>query len=87
MSTRRGSIRETAEALLERSRAIFLTHEQHIGSHFVVQGVYNFSWEVTRQEAVEDETLGFEEGELYSPTRHVAGLDVEFHRSASLRPA
>ena len=87
MSTRRGSLGETAEALLERSRAIFLTHEQHIGSHFVVQGVYNFSWEVTRLEAAGGwETLGFEEGELYTPTRHVAGLDVQFHqRIASAR--
>ena len=31
-------------------------------------------------------TLGFEEGELYTPTRHVAGLDVQFHqRIASAR--
>ena len=65
---RRGPIGETAEALLERSRAIFLTHEQRIGSRLVVQGVYNLSWESTRQEAAGGwETFGFEEGEQYTP--------------------
>ncbi|MGB1123357.1 MAG: hypothetical protein ACPG08_07515, partial [Flavobacteriales bacterium] len=81
MSTRRGPIGETAESLLERSRALFLTHEQRMGSHFVVQGVYNFSWETTSQEAAgEWETLGFLEGEQYTPTRHVAGVDFQFHQ-------
>jgi hypothetical protein len=81
MSTRRGTLGETAESLLERSRAIFLTHQQHIGSRFMIQGVYNFSWEATRQEAAGGwEALGFQEGEQYTPTRHVAGLDVQVHQ-------
>jgi hypothetical protein len=81
MSTRRGPLGETAESLLERSRALFLTHEQRMGSHFVFQGVYNFSWESTSQEAAGGwETLGFLEGEHYTPTRHAAGVDVQFHQ-------
>ncbi len=81
MSTRRGPLGDTAESLLERSRAIFLTHQQHIGSRFMIQGVYNFSWEATRQEAAGGwEALGFQEGEQYTPTRHVAGLDVQVHQ-------
>lgn len=81
MSTRRGPLGETAESLLERSRALFLTHEQRLGSRFVIQGVYNFSWETTRQEAAGGwEALGFQEGEQYMPTRHVAGLDVQVHQ-------
>lgn len=85
MSTRRGPIGETAESLLERSRAIFLTHEQRIGSHFVIQGVYNLSWETTRQEAAGGwETFGFEEGEQYTPSRHVAGLDIQMHQRLAI---
>ena len=81
MSTRRGPLGETAESLLERSRALFLTHQQRIGSGFVIQGVYNFSWEATRQEAAGGwEALGFQEGEQYTPTRHVAGLDIQVHQ-------
>ena len=84
MSTRRGPLGETAESLLERSRALFLTHEQHMGSHLVMQGVYNFSWETTSQEAAGGwETLGFQEGERYKPTRHVAGIDIQFHQRIS----
>ena len=78
--------RETAEALLERSRAIFLTHEQRIGSHFVVQGIYNFSWEVTRQRQLEDGKRSDSRKVNCTPPPGVAGLDVQFHqRIASAR--
>lgn len=81
MSTRRGPLGETAESLLERSRALFLTHQHNLGAHLVVQGVYNFSWETASQEAAGGwEMLGYEEGQKYTPTRHVAGLDVQFHQ-------
>lgn len=81
MSTRRGPLGETSESLLDRSRALFLTHQRSIGTHVVVQGIYNFSWETTPQEAAGGwETLGFVEGEMYKPTRHVAGLDLQFHQ-------
>ena len=81
MSTRRGISGETAESLLERSRALFFAHHQSIGPHIVLQGIYNFSWETVKQEAAGGwKTLGLEEGEMYTPTRHVAGLDFQFHQ-------
>lgn len=81
MSTRRGPTGETAESLLERTRAVFLTHQQFIGAHIVLQGVYNFSWETTPLIAEGGwEGLGFEEGQRYRPSRHVAGLDIQYHQ-------
>lgn len=81
MSTRRGPSGETAESLLERTRAVILTHQQFVGSHLVLQGVYNFSWETTPLIAEGGwEGLGYEEGQTYRPTRHVAGLEVQFHQ-------
>ena len=70
MSTRRGPLGETAESLLERSRALFITHAQSIGRHWVLQGVYNLSWETTEQSAG---------GKAYRPARHVAGGECQYH--------
>jgi len=70
MSTRRGPLGETAESLLERSRALFLTHAQSIGKHWVLRGVYNLSWETT-QLTIDDE--------VYRPIRQVAGGECQFH--------
>jgi hypothetical protein len=70
MSTRRGPLGETAESLLERSRAFFLTHAQSIGQHWVVQGVYNLSRETTQQ-TIDDE--------VYRPTRQVVGGEIQYH--------
>jgi hypothetical protein len=81
ISTRRGPTGETAESLLERTRAVFLTHQQFVGTHLVLQGVYNFSWETAPLIAEGGwESLGYEEGQTYRPTRHVAGLDIQFHQ-------
>lgn len=86
MSTRRGPLGETAESLLERTRSVFLTHQQFIGKHWVIQGVYHFSWETTPLEVPEGwESLGMLPGESYRPHRHTTGLDVQFHHSWSPR--
>lgn len=86
MSTRRGPLGETAESLLERTRAVFLTHQQFIGKHWVVQGVYQFSWETTPLEVPEGwEALGMLPGETYQPHRHTTGMEVQFHHSLTQR--
>lgn len=80
MSTRRGPLGETAESLLERTRSLFLTH-QHFFGPLLFQAVYNFSWETTPAVAEGGwEGLGFSEGQSYRPTRHIGGLELQWHQ-------
>lgn len=80
MSTRRGQLGETAESLLERTRSVFLAH-QHFFGPFLLQAVYNFSWETTPVVAEGGwEALGFNEGASYRPARHAGGLELQWHR-------
>lgn len=82
MTPRRGPLGETAEALLERTRAVFVAHTARLTTHWNVQGVYNFSWETTAQTAPEGwEGLGMDAGDRYRPSRHVGGVELQYHRS------
>ena len=81
MSTRRGPLGETAESLLERTRAVFATHQWFAGERLILQWVGSHAWETTSQTAPEGwESLGLPPGNTYRPNRTIMGLEVQYHR-------
>jgi len=80
MSDRRGPLGETAESLLERTRAVFATHQWFATDHLILQWMGSHAWETTTQTVPEGwESVGFLPGTTYRPIRTLTGLEVQYH--------
>ena len=76
VGTERGPLGETAESLLNRSRALFAMQSWQLTPHLLMQGVYSFVQEKENSVAM-GSWEGWNEGDLYRAQRHWGGLEVQ----------
>ena len=80
IGTDRGPLGETAESLLNRSRAIFALQSWQLNPHVLLQGVYSFVQEQESSVAM-DSWEGWNAGDSYRAQRHWGGLELQLNNS------